>query len=92
MALIDLSALRRSEAAERELHLLREKEHLRSELPARFSQELRTPLNAINGFSELLLDSSAPLEGAEQRQMVRHILDAGQQLLRQVEQVLKLPR
>jgi K+-sensing histidine kinase KdpD len=92
MALIDLSALKRSEAAERELHLLREKERLRSELLSRFSHELRTPLNAINGFAELLLDGKVPLERTEQRQMVQHILDAGQQLLRQVEHVLAMPR
>jgi PAS domain S-box-containing protein len=92
MALIDLSAIKRSEAAELELQLLRERERLRSELLSRFSHELRTPLNAINGFAELLLDGSVPLERAEQRQMVHHILDAGQQLLRQIEHVLDMPR
>jgi PAS domain S-box-containing protein len=92
MALIDLSALKRSEAAELELRLLQEKERLRSELLSRFSHELRTPLNAINGFAELLLDGKVPLERIEQRQMVQHILDAGQQLLRQVEHVLAMPR
>jgi nitrogen-specific signal transduction histidine kinase len=56
------------------------------------SHELRTPLNAILGFAQLLeLDKKEPL-GARHRQHVRHILDAGEHLLRLIDDVLDLSR
>lgn len=59
---------------------------------SRLSHELRTPLNAILGFAQLLsMDRQQPLQTTQQRQ-VEWILDAGQQLLKLVEDVLDLSK
>ncbi|MGC4062731.1 MAG: HAMP domain-containing sensor histidine kinase [Aquabacterium sp.] len=59
---------------------------------SRLSHELRTPLNAILGFAQLLsIDRTHPLAGQQEKQ-VRWILDAGDQLLNLVEDVLDLSK
>jgi PAS domain S-box-containing protein len=59
---------------------------------SRLSHELRTPLNAILGFAQLLsIDKAHPLMGPQQKQ-VKWILDAGDQLLNLVEDVLDLSK
>ena len=59
---------------------------------SRLSHELRTPLNAILGFAQLLsIDRANPLAGPQQKQ-VKWILDAGDQLLSLVEDVLDLSK
>lgn len=62
----------------------------RIEFLSRLSHELRTPLNAVLGFSQLMLaDASQPLAPA-QRARVQHIGEAGEHLLRLVEDVLDI--
>ncbi|MED5619390.1 sensor histidine kinase [Ideonella sp. BN130291] len=64
----------------------------RMEFLSRLSHELRTPLNAILGFAQLLaIDHTRPLS-EPQAQRVQLILDAGQQLLKLVEDVLDLTK
>lgn len=59
---------------------------------SRLSHELRTPLNAILGFAQLLsMDHLHPLPATQHKQ-VEWILDAGQQLLKLVEDVLDLSK
>lgn len=59
---------------------------------SRLSHELRTPLNAILGFAQLLsMDRQPPLPPTQHKQ-VEWILDAGQQLLKLVEDVLDLSK
>ncbi|HEX5356327.1 MAG TPA: ATP-binding protein [Aquabacterium sp.] len=59
---------------------------------SRLSHELRTPLNAILGFAQLLsMDRQHTLPPPQQKQ-VEWILDAGQQLLKLVEDVLDLSK
>ena len=59
---------------------------------SRLSHELRTPLNAILGFAQLLaMDHLHPLPAAQHKQ-VNWILDAGNQLLKLVEDVLDLSK
>ncbi|HEC28867.1 MAG TPA: PAS domain S-box protein [Gammaproteobacteria bacterium] len=63
----------------------------KSEFLARMSHELRTPMNAILGFGQLL-----ELEGEDmnedQRDGVRHILNAGDHLLSLINEVLDIAR
>ncbi|MCL4079086.1 MAG: ATP-binding protein [Anaerosomatales bacterium] len=54
------------------------------------SHELRTPLNSVIGFSDILLRGLAGELGEEQRRQVEMIRDAGEHLLRVVEQVLEV--
>jgi signal transduction histidine kinase len=59
---------------------------------SRLSHELRTPLNAILGFAQLLsIDRERPLAPPQQRQL-NWILQAGQQLLELVEEVLDISK
>lgn len=59
---------------------------------SRLSHELRTPLNAILGFAQLMaIDRQHPLP-PPQRKQVHWILDAGEQLLSLVEDVLDLSK
>lgn len=54
------------------------------------SHELRTPLNSVIGFSDILLHGLAGELADEQRRQVQMIRDAGEHLLRVVEQVLEV--
>jgi PAS domain S-box-containing protein len=65
---------------------------VQSEFLSRMSHNMRTPLNAIMGFSQLLLLSSVGQAGEDERQKLRIVRDAGQQLLHMVDQALSLVR
>lgn len=59
---------------------------------ANMSHELRTPLNAVLGFSDLLEEQMGSTLGERQRTYLRHIRDAGQHLLRLINDVLDLSK
>ncbi|RZL02228.1 MAG: PAS domain-containing sensor histidine kinase [Rubrivivax sp.] len=59
---------------------------------SRLSHELRTPLNAILGFAQLLLLDRTHALNPTQAQRVNMMLEAGQQLLSMVEDVLDLTK
>lgn len=59
---------------------------------SRLSHELRTPLNAILGFAQLLLLDKTNALNPAQSQRVSMMLEAGQQLLRMIEDVLDLTK
>ena len=59
---------------------------------SRLSHELRTPLNAILGFAQLLLLDRANALNPAQAQRVNMVMEAGQQLLSMVEDVLDLTK
>jgi signal transduction histidine kinase len=63
---------------------------LKSEFVANVSHELRTPLNSIVGYTELLLDSDSL--GADDRVMVKRILEAAGRQTELVNGVLDLGR
>jgi len=59
---------------------------------SRMSHELRTPLNAILGFAQLLeMDTNTPLT-ANQQSSTKEILQAGEHLLRLINELLDLER
>ncbi|AMW34224.1 response regulator [Haematospirillum jordaniae] len=64
----------------------------KSHFLASMSHELRTPLNAILGFAQLLRAASANALTAAQKKYVQHILDAGDHLLRLINEILDLAR
>jgi PAS domain S-box-containing protein len=79
--------------ADREEVLQQQAMHtVQSEFLSRMSHNMRTPLNAIMGFSQLLLLSSVGQAGEDERQKLRIVRDAGQQLLHMVDQALSLVR
>ena len=67
-------------------------DRVRSQFVANMSHELRTPLNAILGFTELLADGA--YGGVTQQQLtpLHNVLEASQNLLTLVNQVLDLSR
>lgn len=56
------------------------------------SHELRTPLNSIIGFTDIMLKGLAGEVNDEQRRQLGMVLEAGQQLLGLIENVLDLSR
>jgi PAS domain S-box-containing protein len=79
--------------ADREAVLQQQAMHtVQSDFLSRMSHNMRTPLNAIMGFSQLLLLSSVGQAGEDERQKLRIVRDAGQQLLHMVDQALSLVR
>ncbi|NKD55077.1 MULTISPECIES: ATP-binding protein [unclassified Haematospirillum] len=64
----------------------------KSHFLASMSHELRTPLNAILGFAQLLRAASANALTTAQKKYVQHILDAGDHLLRLINEILDLAR
>ena len=61
-----------------------------ADLLRRVSHEFRTPLNAVIGFSDLLLSSAKHLQTDEAQKFVKHIREAGVNLLYLVDEVLQL--
>ena len=64
----------------------------KSEFLSKVSHELRTPLNAIIGFSHLLETSENETLAGEKMEFVRHINEAGNQLLHLIKEILDLSR
>ena len=60
----------------------------RREFFAEFSHELRTPLNAVIGFSKLLEMEKPGDLNERQREFVRHVLTAAEQLLETINRGL----
>jgi PAS domain S-box-containing protein len=65
---------------------------LKSQFLANMSHELRTPLNAIMGFAEAIRDGVSGEPTDEQREFARDIYQAGQQLLRMINDILDLAK
>lgn len=63
----------------------------RTELLANMTHELRTPMNSILGFSELLL-TGPPVDSDEGRVFVKLVHEAGQRLMRLIDDLLDLAR
>lgn len=62
----------------------------KSDFLSRMSHDLRTPMNAILGFGQLLeSDPLAPLE-ASQREYLREMMRAGDNLLKLIDRLLEL--
>ncbi|RZI84751.1 MAG: response regulator [Rubrivivax sp.] len=88
----DITERKAMEAATRDRQAAEQASEAKSAFLARVSHELRTPLNGILGFSKLmLLDTKAPLE-PDQRRKARYIEEAGQVLLRLVNEVMDISR
>lgn len=61
-----------------------------ADLLRRVSHEFRTPLNAVIGFSDLLLSNPKHVQTTDAQKFVRHIREAGVNLLYLVDEVLQL--
>ncbi len=64
----------------------------KTEFLSRMSHELRTPLNAVLGFAQLLDSTLEQTSGPVQHERLRHIQNAGWQLLSMIDDVLDLSR
>ena len=82
----------RSAELELENKRIRESSRQKGRVLANMSHELRTPLNAIIGFSQLLSDGSAGLDGAAVQRYAGHILSSGRHLLDLINDVLDMAR
>jgi signal transduction histidine kinase/DNA-binding response OmpR family regulator len=84
------------QAQQRELELKNDQalraDRLKSEFLANMSHELRTPLNSIIGFSELLLDETAPVLQARHREFIEDVLGSGRHLLALINDILDLSK
>ena len=64
----------------------------KSEFISSMSHELRTPLNAILGFGQLMDAPSIELPPAKRKEFVRHIVNAGNHLLKLIDEILDLAK
>src|SRR6202041_2975130 len=64
----------------------------KAEFLAKMSHELRTPLNAVIGYSQILLEDAEDEEDVESIADLTKIHDAGQHLLKLVNEVLDLSK
>jgi signal transduction histidine kinase/ActR/RegA family two-component response regulator len=64
----------------------------KSEFISSMSHELRTPLNAILGFGQLMHASDIDLPAAKQKEFSRHIVHAGNHLLKLIDEILDLAK
>jgi len=69
-----------------------EKEKMRSNLLRAISHDLRTPLTAILGASSAILESKDSLNQETTHQLISHIKDDSQWLIRMVENLLSVTR
>jgi signal transduction histidine kinase len=65
---------------------------VKSEFLANISHEFRTPLNAILGFAEILREKGRILKEEKGRRYAEHIIAAGQNLLKMVNDLLELAK
>ena len=87
----DISQHKHAEADLLESKIAAEAANLaKSRFLATMSHEIRTPMNAILGMAQLLLNSSMP--EAERKDCVRTILNAGQPLLKLLNDILDLSK
>jgi PAS domain S-box-containing protein len=75
-----------------EIQILREVDHLRSELIANVSHEMRTPLGLIKILSTTLLREDLSLDSATQRELLADIADETGKLEKIVDNLLDLSR
>jgi signal transduction histidine kinase len=64
----------------------------KAEFLAKMSHELRTPLNAVIGYSQILIEDAQDEGDAESIEDLGRILDAGQHLLKLVNEILDLSK
>lgn len=64
----------------------------KAEFLAKMSHELRTPLNAVIGYSQILIEDAEDEDDAEAIGDLGKILDAGQHLLKLVNEILDLSK
>ena len=64
----------------------------KAEFLAKMSHELRTPLNAVIGYSQILIEDAQDEGDAEAIEDLGKILDAGQHLLKLVNEILDLSK
>jgi len=69
-----------------------EREKMKANLLRSVSHDLRTPLTAIIGSSNVLLEQSDYLSDEEKRELVEHVRDDAQWLVRLVENILSVTR
>lgn len=79
------------ELSERNIELFRANK-IKGEFLANISHEFRTPLNAILGFAEILREKGAILRDEKGRKYTEHIIAAGQNLLKMVNDLLDLAK
>jgi PAS domain S-box-containing protein len=88
----DITERKTMEAAKQDRLAAERASQAKSAFLARVSHELRTPLNGILGFSKLMLmDATDPL-GADHRRKLGYIEEAGQALLRLINEVMDISR
>ncbi len=78
------------EAGEAEVHALRELSRMKSEFISIASHELRTPMTTILGFTELLLDQTAPRD--PNREILAAVYDDSVKLAALVDDLLDVSR
>lgn len=69
-----------------------EKEKMRSNLLRAISHDLRTPLTSILGASSAILENKDSLDAQTKQQLISHIKDDSQWLIRMVENLLSVTR
>lgn len=88
----DITERKSVEAAKQDRLAAERASQAKSAFLARVSHELRTPLNGILGFSKLMLmDAASPL-GPDHRRKLGYIEEAGQALLRLINEVMDISR
>ncbi len=91
--IVDISAIKKAEGELRAAKAEAEAANrAKSEFLSTMSHELRTPLNAVIGLSESLLETEPEKDVARTRRFLELIHGAGQQLFRQVSDILDLAR
>ena len=79
------------ELSERNIELFKANK-IKGEFLANISHEFRTPLNAILGFAEILKEKGGVLKEEKGRRYTEHIIAAGQNLLKMVNDLLDLAK
>ncbi len=88
VAMVDISAQHGAEQLRLAKEAAEAANKAKSDFLSRLSHELRTPLNAISGFSQLML-MDTQLQ-AHHRARLGHVLEAGDHLLRLINQILDI--